>query len=63
MAIAIERPAWGRVRVAEAAKRRGLSVSPAGVRRVRQRHDLEAMKKRLEALEAKSAQDRLALTG
>src|SRR6266480_4848908 len=38
--LAIEQPAWGQVRVSEALKRRGLSISPAGVRCVWQRHDL-----------------------
>jgi len=43
-------------------KRRGLSISPAGVRCVWQRHDLTSMKLRLKALEAKVAQDGILLT-
>ena len=62
VALAIEQPAWGQVRISEALKRRGLSISPAGVRCVWQRHDLTSMKLRLKALEAKVAQDGILLT-
>jgi transposase InsO family protein len=58
--VALEQPAWGPMRVAEELARRGLAISPAGVRSVWSRHDLLIAPKRLRALEVEVARARRA---
>jgi transposase InsO family protein len=62
VAFATEQPAYGQVRVSNELKKRGLFVSPGGVRGIWQRHNLETFKKRLTALEAKAAAENFILT-
>ena len=62
IALAIENPALGQLRASAELQQRGIIVSSSGVRSIWLRHDLETMKKRLKALEARSAQEGLVLT-
>ena len=59
---AIEEPVHGQVRVSNELRKRGIFVSPSGVRSVWLRHDLANFKQRLRALEAKVAEEGLILT-
>ncbi len=60
--LALEPPTWGPVRVANELAKRGVRISPAGVRGVWPRHDLTTTKHRLKALAARGAQEGLILT-
>ena len=60
--LAIENPALGQLRASQELLQRGIIVSSGGVRSIWLRHNMETMKKRLKALEAKSAQEGTVLT-
>lgn len=62
VSIAVENPALGQHRVANELLKKGIVVSGSGVRSIWLRHDLETFKKRLKALEAKSAEEGILLT-
>ena len=60
--MAVGFPAYGQLRVSNELKKQGILVSPGGVRSIWLRNDLNNLKKRLKALEAKVAQDGIILT-
>ena len=59
---AVELPAHGQVRASNELRKRGVFVSSSGIRSIWVRHNLETFKKRLVALEKKSAEEGLVLT-
>ena len=62
VAVANEYPAYGQTRASNELRKRGVLVSPGGVRSIWVRHGLETFKKRLSVLEEKSAKEGIVYT-
>jgi transposase InsO family protein len=60
--MAVEQPAYGQVRASNELRRKGMLVSPGGVRNIWLRHELETFSKRLARLEEKSAKEGIVYT-
>jgi transposase InsO family protein len=61
-AYALEQPAHGQVRASNELRRRGVFVSPSGVRSIWMRHELASFKQRLSVLEKQVAEQGIVLT-
>ena len=60
--MAFEYPAFGQMRVSNELHKKGILVSPGGVRSIWQRNNLEVFKKRLKALEERAAKEGIVYT-
>lgn len=60
--IAFESPAFGQVRASNELRKKGVFISPGGVRSVWLRNDIETFRKRLKLLEKRAAEEGLVLT-
>jgi AcrR family transcriptional regulator len=63
LAFAVSEPDLGQFRVADALRRRGVQISPSGVRAIWKRHQLETLYKRVSAISKRGPSGRSRLSG